>query len=173
MVCNLYVNNVQEFYLCNVFPGVLRQHCADYFLTVVTGAIFSVSWVITKDQRLAEWSLLYISNIFLNTLAVPNNVVFCITPFQSTYHILSLTLPKAAITTGTTFFSFYNLQVLVPFPLFFPRSYISWYTNINDYPLSLFLVNYNYVWFSCLYHIVTLNIDISQQFYVFIFNCSF
>ena len=32
------------------------------------------------------------------------------------------------------------------FPLFTSFSpYISWYSNIDDYPLSLFFVNYNYV----------------------------
>ena len=36
--------------------------------------------IITNDQRLAEYSRLYISNAFLSILAVPNKVVFWITP---------------------------------------------------------------------------------------------
>ena len=61
------------------------------------------------------------------------------------------------------------------FPFFFPYCYISWYSkiNVNYYPLSLFLVNYNYVWSSWLYHIVTLNIDVPQNFDFFIFYYSF
>ena len=47
------------------------------------------------------------------------------------------------------------------------------YRNIDDYPLSFFLVNKNYVWSSCLYHVVTLNTDIPQHFHFFIFHCSF
>ena len=107
--------------------------------------------------------------------AVPNNAVFCITPtlyFLPSFliHLLNsfLTLPKGSITTNTTstILSSHNLPISLFksgcfstfFSFFFPYSYISWYSNIDDYPLSLLLVNYNYVWSSCLFYIVTLNI---------------
>ena len=52
-------------------------------LAVVITVFSSVRRVITNDQRLTELSLLHISNIFLNVLAVPNKAVFCITPTLS------------------------------------------------------------------------------------------
>ena len=68
-----------------------------------------------------------------------------------------------------------SLQVLIIFhflPFFLPYSYISWYSNIDDYTLLLFLFNSkNYA--CCLYHAVTLNINIPQHFHFFIFYCSF
>ena len=60
-----------------------------------------------------------------------------------------------------------SLQVLILFlffSFFFPYSYIIWYNNISDYPVSLFPVSYNYVRPSCLYHVVTLNIDTHNTF---------
>ena len=93
-----------------------------------------------------------------------------------------LTLSRAPITTGKTsiIFSFHNLPsyssstgTFPHFPFFFSYSYISWYSSIDYYPLLLFLVNYNYVWSSYLYHVVTLNIDIPLHFYLFIFYSSF
>ena len=77
-------------------------------MAVVITVIASVRRVISNDQRLTEYSRLYISNTFLSILAVPNKALFCITP---TLHvILSFpihlsnsveTLPMAPITTGT------------------------------------------------------------------------
>ena len=51
-----------------------------HVLTVVIAVISFVSRVIIKDQRLTEWSILYISNPFFNILPVPKIAVFCITP---------------------------------------------------------------------------------------------
>ena len=87
-------------------------------MAVVITVISSVRRVITNDQRLTEYSRLYISNTFLSILAVPNKAVFCITP---TLHVIpsfpihlsnsAETLPMAPITTGTipTFLNFHNL----------------------------------------------------------------
>ena len=81
---------------------------------------FLVRRVTRNDQRLTEWSLLYIYNTFLNILAVPNNAVFCITPTLLVIPIFSIylsnsfvTLPRAPITTGTTstILSFHNLPI--------------------------------------------------------------
>ena len=36
--------------------------------------------------------------------------------------------------------------------------------SMIDYPLSLLIVNYKYVWSTYLYDIATLNIDIPQNF---------
>ena len=69
-----------------------------------------------------------------------------------------------------------SLLIRLSFPLSLsPYSYISWCSYVNDYSPLLFLVNYNYVWFSFLYHIVTLNIDIPQNlsFHFFIFYYSY
>ena len=146
-----------------------------YLLAVIIAVTSFFKRVIRNDQGLTERSLLYIFNIFLNMFAVPNNAVFCITPtlyFLPSFliHLLNsfLTLPKGSITTNTTstILSSHNLPISLFksgcfstfFSFFFPYSYISWYSNIDDYPLSLLLVNYNYVWSSCLFYIVTLNI---------------
>ena len=87
----------------------------------------SVRRVIKNDQRLTEYSCLYISNAFLSILAVLNMALFCITP---TLHVMSSfpihlsnsaeTLPRTPITTETisTFLSFHHLLI------FF---YKSWY----------------------------------------------
>ena len=76
--------------------------------------------IITNDQRLTEYSRLYISNTFLSIFAVSNKVVFCIT---LTSHVIPSfpihlsnsveTLPRAPITTGTifTFLNFHNLLI--------------------------------------------------------------
>ena len=119
-------------------------------------AISSVRRLVTNDQRVREWSILYISNSFLIILAFLNNAVFFSTP---TFYIIPsfsiylsnsfATLPRALITTGTTSSS----GTFPLFPFFLPYSYISWYSSIGDYPLSLFLVNYNYVLSSCYYHV--------------------
>ena len=65
-------------------------------------------------------SLLYISNTFLNILAVPSNAVFCITTTLFVIRIFStrpsdsfLTHRKGPITTGraSTILSFHNLPI--------------------------------------------------------------
>ena len=56
-----------------------------HVLAVVITVISSVRRVITNDQRLTEYSRLYISNTFLSILALPNKAVFCITP---TLHVV-------------------------------------------------------------------------------------
>ena len=97
---------------------------------------FLVRRVTRNDQRLTEWSLLYIYNTFLNILAVPNNAVFCITPTLLVIPSFSIylsnsfvTLPRAPITTGTTstILSFHNL------PIFLFRS-----RNFSIFSLSFF-----------------------------------
>ena len=106
-----------------------------YVLVVVITVISSVRRVITNDQRLTEYSRLYISNTFLSILAVPNKALSCITP---TLHVM-LTLSRAPITTGTI--SIFLLVLFHFFFFFFLYSYISWYSNISNYPLLFFLVN--------------------------------
>ena len=78
------------------------------FWLLLLPSLSSARRVITNDQRLTEYSRLYISNTFLSILAVPNKAVFCITP---TLHVIpsfpihlsnsAETLPRAPITTGT------------------------------------------------------------------------
>ena len=106
-------------------------------------------------------------------LASENSALFCITPTlyvvpSFSIHISNsfVTLPRAPVTTGKSptisilhnlpnslfkswFFSTFVLS-------FFHYSYISCYSNIDDYPLLLFLVNCNYVWASFLNYFVTL-----------------
>ena len=131
-----------------------------YVLAVVITVISSVRQVITNDQRLTECFRLYISNTFFSILAVLHKADFCITPTLHVMHSFPMhipnsaeTLPRAPITIATisTFLNFYNLlisffksffQKLFPFFFFFLLySYISWYSNINNYPLLFFLVN--------------------------------
>ena len=91
-----------------------------YAQAVVITVISSVRRSITNYQRLTEYSRLYISSTFLSILAVPNKVVFCITP---TLHVMpsfpihlsnsAEILPRAPITTGTisAFLNFHNLLI--------------------------------------------------------------
>ena len=127
-----------------------------YVMTVVVTVISSVRRVITNNQRLTEYSRLYIPNTFLSILAVPNKAVICITP---TLHVMpsfpihlsnsAETLTRAPITTGTisTFLNFHILLIS-----FFKSWYFSTFSffptltsactaYINNYPLLLFLVN--------------------------------
>ena len=71
-----------------------------YILAVVITVIFSVRRVITNDQRLTEYSRLYISNTFLSILAVPNKALFCITP---TLHVIP-SFPIHLSNSAETFF---------------------------------------------------------------------
>ena len=126
-----------------------------YVLVVVITVISSVRRVITNDQRLTEYSRLYISNAFLSILAVPNKTLSCITPILHVMPSFPIhlsnsaeTLPRAPITTGTISqfpqSSDLFFRILVRFNFFFfffLYSYISWYSNINNYPLLFFLVN--------------------------------
>ena len=97
--------------------------------------------------------------------------------FESTYQIILW-----------RFLGLLSLQArLLPFwvSTIFQSLYKSWYFSTFSFTLTSagaaismnitfrFLVNYNYVWSSCLYHIVTLKIDIPQNFHLFIFYCSF
>ena len=94
-----------------------------YVLVVVITVISSVRRVITNDQRLTEYSRLYISNTFLSILAVPNKTLFCITP---TLHVMpsfpihlsnsAETLSRTPITEGaiSTFFSVHSLLFFKP-----------------------------------------------------------
>ena len=108
-----------------------------YVLAVVITVISSVRRVITNDQRLTEYSRLYISDTFLSILAVPNKAVFCITP---TLHVIPKfpihlsnsveTLPRAPITTGTisTFLHFNNLLISL---------FKSWYFSTFSFSSTL------------------------------------
>ena len=106
-----------------------------YVLAVVITVISSVRLVITNDQRLTEYSRLYISNTFLSILAVPNKAVFCITP---TLHVIS-SFPihlsnsvetRAPITTATisTFLNFHNLIISL---------FKSWYFSTFSFSSTL------------------------------------
>ena len=100
-----------------------------YVLAVVIAVISSVRRVITNDQRLTEYSRLYISNIFLSILAVPNKALFCVTPAKHVMPSFPIhlsnsaeTLPRVPITAGTisTFLNFHN-----PLISFFDSWYFS------------------------------------------------
>ena len=89
-------------------------------MAVVIVFIYSVRQVITNDQTLAAWSLIYIFDTFLNMLAFPNNAVFCITPtlylipsFSIHLSRFFVTLPGEPVTTCTTstILSFHNLAI--------------------------------------------------------------
>ena len=129
-----------------------------YVLAVVTTIISSVRKVITNDQRLTEHSRLYISNTLLSILAVPNKALFCITPtllvclaFPSTYQILQKHFQGPPLYYRDNFCIsqfpqssdlFFQILVLFQFFFFFfVYPYISWYSNVNNYPLLFFLVN--------------------------------
>ena len=101
------------------------------FITVIS----AVRWATTNDQRITGYPRLYISNTFLSILAVPNKALSCITP---TLHVMP-TLSRAPITTGTI--SIFLLVLFHFFFFFFLYSYISWYGNVCNYSLLLFLVN--------------------------------
>ena len=75
---------------------------------------------VITNQKLTEYSRLYISNTFLSILAIPNNALFCITPTLHVIPSLPIPLsnsaeifPRATITTGTisTFLNFHNLLI--------------------------------------------------------------
>ena len=112
-----------------------------YVLAVVITVISSVRRVVTNDQRLSEYSRLYISNTFLSILAVPNKAVFCITP---TLHVIpsfpihlsnsAETLPRAPITTETisTFLNFHNLLISL---------FKSWYFSTFSFSFSSILTS--------------------------------
>ena len=80
------------------------------FILAVITFISSVRRVTTNDQRLTEYSHIYISNNFFSIRAFPNMAVFFITPIL---HVMpsfpihlsnsSETLPRIPITTGAIF----------------------------------------------------------------------
>ena len=121
---------------CKYFSCKLLFVFNIYVLAVVITVISSVRRGITNDQRITEYSGLYISNTFLSIFAVPNKAIFCITP---TLHVMpsflvhlsnsAETLPRAPITTGTisTFFNFHNL--LISF-------FKSWYFSTFSFSFS-------------------------------------
>ena len=161
-----------------------------YILAVFITLNSSVRQVITNEQRITEYSCLYISNTFLSSiLAVSNNALFCITP---TLHLMpsfpiklsssAEILPRAPIITGTisTFLNFYNFWSLFSNPGTFPLSLFLFslllhklVSNINNYALLFFLVNNYQVRLSCLYQIFTLEIYVLEYFDLFILYCSF
>ena len=111
-----------------------------YVLAVVIAVICSVRRVITNDQRLTEYSRLYISNIFLSILAVPNKALFCVTPAK---HVMpnfpihlsnsAETLPRVPITARTisTFLNFHN-----PLISFFESWYFSTFSFFSTLTLA-------------------------------------
>ena len=149
-------------------------------MAVVIPVISSVRRAITNDQRLKVFTspaLSTISSHFTTMQSFASRQHCLLTlAFQSTHQIvlchsqglLSLQARLLLFWVSAIFQSLFDL-VLFPFlPFFFPNSYISWYSNIDDYPLLFCLFNYNNVCSSCLYHVVTLNIDIPQHFYLFL-----
>ena len=75
---------------------------------------------------------------------------------------------------GPTILSFHNLLVSLIKPWYFSTFFLSFFftlTSAGTAILMLFLVNYYYVWSSCLHQVATLNIDIPQHFHSFIFPC--
>ena len=75
---------------------------------------------------------------------------------------------------GPTILSFHNLLVSLIKPWYFSTFFLSFFftlTSAGTAILILFLVNYYYVWSSCLHQVATLNIDIPQHFHSFIFPC--
>ena len=129
---------------------IIITGCSTYVMAVVITVICSVRRVVANDQRLTELSFLYVSNTFLDILAVPNNAVFCITPTLFVIYSFSIhpsnffvTLPRAPVTTGTTptVFSLQNL----PFSLF-----TSWYFSIFSvsFALQLHQLVQQYRWLS-------------------------
>ena len=116
-----------------------------------------------------QCSLLHHSNIVIRSFSLHPQILLW--HFQG---LLSLQEPHLLFSVSTIFQSLSLSPGTFPLlPFLFTYSYINWYSNIDDYPLSLFLINSNYVWSSCLYYVVTLNIDIPQHFHFFIFCCSF
>ena len=129
-----------------------------YVLAVAITVNSSVRQVITNDQRLTEYSRLYTFNTFLRFFAVPNKELFCIT---TALHVMPSfpihlsnsagILSRAPITRGaiSTFLNFHNLLIsffkswyFSTFSFFFfLYTYISWRSNINNYPLLFFLSN--------------------------------
>ena len=120
-------------------------------------------------QRLTGYSRLYISNTFLSILAGPKKALFCITPTLHVYAALSHPPIKFCRNTskgpyhyrGNFYISQFSqssdlfFQILVLFHFFFSfflYTYISWCSNINNYPLLFFLVN---------------NLPISCQYYYY------
>ena len=81
------------------------------------------------------------------------------------------------IGTPSTILSFHNLPISLFKSWYFSVFSLSFTTTLTSaktaISLSPFLANYNYVWSCCLFHVVTLNIDIPQHFYFFIFYCPF
>ena len=75
---------------------------------------------------------------------------------------------------GPTILSFHNLLVSLIKPWYFSTFFLSFFftlTSAGTAILILFLVNYYYVWSSCLHQVATLNIDIPQHFHSFISPC--
>ena len=174
-ICAFYALFLHSFYALCVFALLmwsfyvlfLRALCINSFYVLLElfasrsgcciAIISSVRQVITNEQRLTEWSLLYISNKFLNNLEFPNNAVLCITPTwyiipSFSIHIsvflwhlqglLSLWAQLLPFWFLIIFQSFSSGPDTFPLSCFFSYSYISWYSNIDNNPLSLFFVTY-------------------------------
>ena len=132
-----------------------------YVLVVVITVISSVRRVITNDQRLTEYSRLYNSNTFLSIDRNTSNGPF---HYRDNFYVSQFSQCSDL---------FFQILVLFHFFFFFLYSYISGYSNINNYPLLFFLVNNYKVSSPCLYKIVALDIYVPQYFNLFILYCSF
>ena len=127
------------------------------FNIYVLAVVITVRRVMLNDQRLTEYSRLYLSNTFLNILAVPNKALLCMTP---TLHVMpsfpihlsnsAETLPRTPITTATisAFLNFHNLLIssfkslcFSTFFFLFPLLLHQRYNNINNHPLLFFIVS--------------------------------
>ena len=116
-----------------------------------------------------QGTLLYYSNIAYSAQLSHLPMKFCRNTSKGPYHYKDnfyiSQFPQS-----------FDLEIMVVFHfffLFFLYSYISWYSNINNYTLLFFLVNNYQVRLSCLYQIVTLDIYVPQYFDLFILYCSF
>ena len=118
-----------------------------FWLLLLPSFLLLDEQVITNDQRLTEYSRLYISNTFLSILAVPNKAVFCITPTlyvmpSFPIHLSNSveTLPMALITTGTisTFLNFHNL--LISFFKFWYFSTFSFSSTLTSAGIAISII---------------------------------
>ena len=147
-------------------------------------------WAITNDQRVTEWSLLYISNTFLNIIAVPNNAVFCIIPTLFVIRSFSIhpsnsfvTLPRAPITTGMTsiILSLHNLPISPFKSWYFSTFSLSFSPTLTSAGTALLMIIPFYFFLSSkimsglLASITLLHRTLMSQhhFYFFIFYCFF
>ena len=121
------------------------------------------------------------SKTFLSMQAVPNSAVFCssavlITTPSSSVHFFSFfdVLPSLMLLMyHILLISLFSSWYLPNFPISFSLTLVSRYSNINYGATSLILIHYNNIWLSCLHLLVTLDHNIPQNLYFFIFSNTF